>query len=191
MSIVLVGSTSGSITLQEPAIAGSTVLDLPATSGTILTTGSSGQSIPSAALPAGSVLQVVTGTLSGAVSTSSTSFVTTGLSASITPKFSTSKILIICTLANSYNGNAGVAVFETVYRNSTNIAPSGSGTSKCFATIYSIDTGTISNQTFSYLDSPSTTSSTSYTAYFAVNAGTGHINQNGVTSSIQLLEIAA
>ena len=38
MSIVLVGSTSGSITLQEPAVAGSTVLDLPATSGTVALT---------------------------------------------------------------------------------------------------------------------------------------------------------
>ena len=38
MSIVLVGSTSGSITLQEPAVAGTTVLTLPAVTGTILTT---------------------------------------------------------------------------------------------------------------------------------------------------------
>jgi hypothetical protein len=35
MSIVLQGSTSGSVTLQEPAVAGTTVLDLPATSGTV------------------------------------------------------------------------------------------------------------------------------------------------------------
>ena len=39
MSIVLVGSSSGSITLQEPAVAGTTVLDLPATSGTVVVTG--------------------------------------------------------------------------------------------------------------------------------------------------------
>jgi len=39
MSIVLVGSTSGSITLQEPAVAGTTVLDLPATSGTLVVAG--------------------------------------------------------------------------------------------------------------------------------------------------------
>jgi len=38
MSIVLVGSTSGSVTLQEPAVAGTTVLDLPAVSGTFITT---------------------------------------------------------------------------------------------------------------------------------------------------------
>jgi hypothetical protein len=37
MSIVLQGSTSGSVTLQEPAVAGTTVLDLPATSGTVAT----------------------------------------------------------------------------------------------------------------------------------------------------------
>jgi hypothetical protein len=40
MSIVLLGSTSGSITLQEPAVAGTTVLDLPATSGTVALTAS-------------------------------------------------------------------------------------------------------------------------------------------------------
>ena len=39
MSIVLVGSSSGSITLQEPAVAGTTVLDLPATSGTVVVSG--------------------------------------------------------------------------------------------------------------------------------------------------------
>jgi hypothetical protein len=36
MSIVLLGSTSGSVTLQEPAVAGTTTLDLPATSGTVV-----------------------------------------------------------------------------------------------------------------------------------------------------------
>ena len=36
MSIVLLGSTSGSVTLQEPAVAGTTVLDLPATSGNVV-----------------------------------------------------------------------------------------------------------------------------------------------------------
>jgi hypothetical protein len=41
MSLVLLGSTSGSVTLQEPAIAGSTVIDLPATSGTMAVTGGS------------------------------------------------------------------------------------------------------------------------------------------------------
>ena len=41
MSIVLLGSTSGSVTLSEPAVAGSTVIDLPATSGTMAVTSGS------------------------------------------------------------------------------------------------------------------------------------------------------
>ena len=39
MSLVLAGTSSGSVTLQEPAVAGSTILDLPATSGTVIVTG--------------------------------------------------------------------------------------------------------------------------------------------------------
>jgi len=38
MSIVLLGSTSGSVTLQEPAVAGTTVFNLPATTGTVALT---------------------------------------------------------------------------------------------------------------------------------------------------------
>ena len=39
MSLVLAGTSSGSVTLQEPAVAGSTVLNLPATSGTLVIAG--------------------------------------------------------------------------------------------------------------------------------------------------------
>jgi hypothetical protein len=38
-SIIVAGDTSGSVTLQAPAVAGSTVLNLPSTSGTIQTSG--------------------------------------------------------------------------------------------------------------------------------------------------------
>lgn len=39
-SVVISGDTSGTVTLQAPAIAGTTVLTLPATSGTVITTAS-------------------------------------------------------------------------------------------------------------------------------------------------------
>jgi hypothetical protein len=39
-SIVIAGDTSGSVTLQAPAVAGATILTLPATSGTVQTSGS-------------------------------------------------------------------------------------------------------------------------------------------------------
>ena len=55
MSIVLVGSTSGSCTLQEQAVAGTAVLTLPTTSGTVVVTGTTptlnGITFPATAVP--------------------------------------------------------------------------------------------------------------------------------------------
>jgi hypothetical protein len=107
MSIVLLGSTSGSITLQEPAVSGSTVLSLPAVSGTIITTASSGQSIPKAALPTGSVLQVVQTVYSTETSNSVQDQEYFVFQATITPLFSTSKLLVIATLGGIDNSSAG------------------------------------------------------------------------------------
>ena len=61
--ISIAGDTSGSVVLAAPAVAGTTTLTLPTANGTLITTGSSGQSIPKAALPTGSVLQVVNSNL--------------------------------------------------------------------------------------------------------------------------------
>ncbi len=182
MSIVLVGSTSGSITLQEPAVAGTTVLTLPAVSGTVLTTGSSGQSIPKAALPTGSVLQVVNGTV-GYVSTSSASYVDTGLTASITPTSSSSKILVTINLFNIIPTTS--SLWEFVLTNASNttlenlINYSGSG---------------FSAASYSFLFSPATTSSLTYKVRSRIATGTirlGDYAANVSSSTITLMEIAA
>ena len=95
--LVLSGGTSGTITVTPTAVAGSNTLTLPAATGTILTTASSGQIIPKAALPTGSVLQVVQGTTLTDTTITSTSYTDTTLTASITPTSSSSKILVIVT----------------------------------------------------------------------------------------------
>jgi predicted outer membrane repeat protein len=182
MSLILQGSTSGSITLQEPAVAGTTVLTLPAVTGTVLTDTSP---------KAGNVIQVIQGTATNASTTSST-FVTTGLAATITPSSSSSRILVIVTLVQLAVSTQNLNGTSTIFRGATNIAPTGSGLHKCFATNYSASGGAIAaNQTYSYLDSPSTTSATTYTIYFAVDSGgTITMGVNSNTSYIQLLEIA-
>lgn len=63
MSVVLKSTGGGQVTLQEPVVAGSTVLDLPATNGTILTSAST---IPSSQLTNAGLVRVTSGTLSGA-----------------------------------------------------------------------------------------------------------------------------
>ena len=185
MSIVLVGSTSGSITLQEPAVAGTTVLSLPATSGTLITTGSTGQVIPKAALPTGSVLQVVNSAVSAtSQSTTSSSFVSTTFNLSITPSFSSSKILILFSTMMYCGGSSSYSA-ATIYRNSTNLGGSDG--------ILQNDVDNSWNPiTINWLDSPATTSSITYTIYHRTVGGTSVMGwgTDGRTS-MTLMEIAA
>jgi hypothetical protein len=138
----------------------------------------------------GEVLQVVQGTSTASVTTSVTGFVTTGLTASITPLFSTSKILITVTGGDWDTNAAGYQILGTVYRNSTNL---GGGTNFCLTDVYSASTRSIFPVSIQYLDSPATTSSTSYTLYFNSAGGTNTVKyntQNGI-GIITLMEIAA
>jgi hypothetical protein len=185
MSIVLVGSTSGSITLQEPAVAGTTVLDLPAVSGTFITTASSGQSIPKAALPTGSVLQVVSTTKTDTFSTASTTFTdVTGLSASITPTSSSSKIFVIVSM--SCTGISGVFSAQArLMRGSTAIAVGDSAGSRTQASLM-WEGGQEANFGISvtFLDSPATTSSTTYKMQLRTNSGANTTFVNRATSDV-------
>jgi hypothetical protein len=134
------------------------------------------------------VIQVVTGSMAGVASTSSTSFVTTGLSATITPQSTNSKILAIVTLNDCYSP---VLMTATLYRGGSNLATSGN--SSFYTGFGSVGTTvtTQANISFTYLDSPATTASTTYTVYFVVNSGsTSYVNGNNQASYIQLLEIS-
>lgn len=190
-SVVIAGDTSGTVTLAAPAVAGTTTLTLPTANGTLITTGSSGQSIPKAALPTGSVLQVVQATYTAYDSTTSTAYVPSGLNASITPNFSTSKILVyVCT--NGYTDAANLQMNMTIYRNATNLIAQGEGV------IYSSSGAVQAPYSLLYLDSPATTSSTTYTPYFkntGNSAGTVYFNiphaGGQTTATIVLMEIAA
>jgi len=144
--------------------------------------------LPDANAPSGSVIQVVQGTYGTATTTSATSFTSTGLTASITPSSSTSKILIIASLAVDTSSNGEQAYFA-VYRNSsTNL----SGTVNGFGNAYATSSRVIGMLATSYLDSPATTSSTTYTVYFRTNTvGTVALNQDSSISVITLQEIAA
>ncbi len=187
MSIVLVGSTSGSVTLQEPAIAGSTVLTLPAVSGTVLTTGSSGQSIPKAALPTGSVLQVVSSVFTSSFSTSSATFVTTGASVSITPTSATSKIAVFVLGGHMNTDASGKQGFLTLYRGGSNI-----GSASGMVQFYSQSGGNMqSNSTFGTYDDPATTSSTTYTVYMKTNTNSMTWNNDSNEITLLAMEIAA
>ena len=152
--INVAGDTSGSVAIVAPAVAGTPTLTLPTVSGTFITTGSSGQSIPKAALPTGSVLQVQQSTSTTSFSTTSSTLVDSGISASFTPLYSSSKVLII--VVANVNPAANGAGFG-LYRGTTQIfspMPSdGSG-------FYGVYPSIIVQTPLTYLDSPATTSAT-------------------------------
>jgi len=182
MSIVLQGSTSGSVTLQEPAVAGTTVLTLPAVTGTILTTTSP---------KAGNVIQVVQGTYSTETTTTSNAptFVDTGLTASITPTSSSSKILVIAQIASPAKNGDNTSIYMRLRRDSTTILDVGKGW-----IAYDNTTGSngMAGCPLNYLDSPATTSSTTYKVQFcSENFGTVRAQGSNTTSTIILMEIAA
>lgn len=180
-SLVINGDTSGSITLAAPAVAGSNTLTLPTLTGTVLTNKT-----------AGTVLQVVQSTLSsGSVGTSSNSYSTTGLAASITPSASTNKVLISLNGGGQYLSGGAVRNLQvTVYRNATNL---GGGTEVSLSRLYaSIEI--VAPHSICFLDSPSTTSSTTYTVYMkSVNSNQVffYIGGDSGVVALTLMEIAA
>jgi len=137
---------------------------------------------------AGNVLQVVQGSTVTGTSTTSTSFVTTNLTASITPKFSTSKILAIVNGGEADTNASGVALISTIYRNSTILGASYGLATSAWGASSRLQVGL----SLAYLDSPATTSATSYTLYIRSSSG-GNVTflANSPTCVITLMEIAA
>jgi len=132
----------------------------------------------------GRVLQVVNAGSNG-TSTTSTSFVDTGLTASITPSSSSSKVFVMVNgVSRATNARAGFAIV----RNSTQLV----GLTEVNGTNAHIP------YSFSYLDSPTTTSSVTYKLQIASNTSGQTVNNSdaGTVSSgninyITLMEIAA
>jgi hypothetical protein len=141
-----------------------------------------------ARMPSGSVLQVVqASTTTNVQITSGTSFVDTTLTATITPKFSDSKILILVNQsAFKGSGNSENAYIYRILRGTTVIheLPTQLRT----ATAMEINT-TLST---AYLDSPNTTSARTYKTQFrnAVSANQVQSQNNNQPSVITLMEIA-
>ena len=164
-------------------------------------------SLPSSAMPAGSILQVVSATKVDAFTVSVTSdFVDiTGLNATITPSATSSKILVLASIAVARDDAGSIARnnIVSIFRGSTNLAapttavtnPIGDG----FQTANEFrSTHTILNVPVNFLDSPSTTSAVTYQAKTLGNANGGafYVNRNEpneywrTVSTITLMEIA-
>ena len=141
------------------------------------------------AFPTGKVLQVVAGSYATAKSTSTNTYIDTGLSVTITPKYNTSKILVMV-MQNGVRKDTGntwcalrllkdstvLSVFEPEAAYSASTALMLIGT--C---------GTL------YLDSPATTSATTYKTQFmsGANIASAVVQAGNASSTMVLVEIGA
>ena len=134
----------------------------------------------------GHVVQVVQATSQSAFTSTSTSYVDTGRSVEITPKFSTSKVLVTVSATMSASAINVQPVF-TIYRDSTNLeVTSNRGFGQTF-------NGAGSSHMMlgcSFLDSPSTTSQVSYKIYVRTNSGTLIWGADSGTQCYTAMEIA-
>ena len=123
----------------------------------------------------GHVMQVVQSTWGQASSNiTSSSFTATGHTVTITPKSSTSQVLLYVLGGGQYLPQGNTMGSVTIYRGSTNI---GSGT-RGLQSFYTVGTTgfTITPHGMMVLDSPSTTSATTYQTYAKTDGGTYQYN---------------
>jgi len=205
------GGTSGSVTITNSMataidakgdLIGGTGADTfsrlaVGANGTVLTADSAETTGLKWATPAGGgkVLQVVQATLTGQVSSTSTTLADTGLTVNITPSSASSKVLVLAVISSIRKapGSANAGVVLKLNRGASAIFNAGDTNAYNNASQHN-NVGSI---VFNYLDSPATTSSTTYKVQFAsfVSGMQVEINDyftsNTTISSIICLEIGA
>jgi hypothetical protein len=141
-------------------------------------------------LPAGSVLQVINAIYSTQSSMSSNTYTDSGLTLSITPKSATSKILLIATVTGIYINDTANYFRAKILRNSTDITNDFSNVSGGYnGSNGNNGGGTVS---VSYLDSPATTSATTYKVQIssATNGQLVFWSNGSSYSSLTAMEVA-
>jgi hypothetical protein len=143
----------------------------------------------------GKVLQVVTATSSSAISINSTTFTDTGLTATITPTLATSKILVLLTQSFAHSRSANeTAVGWRLLKGATAVWSYDAPFAAQFQATGASATQQYGLLNMKYVDSPATTSATTYKTQGKVltTANSGISDwQYGSGSTITLLEIGA
>jgi hypothetical protein len=125
-------------------------------------------------------VQIQSTTKTDTFTTTSTSFTDiTGLSVSITPRSASNKIFVLVSLTGSGNGNVNTAQYRMM-RDSTPIGvgnAAGSRSQSSSGLTYQVDTNRLDSYTFQTLDSPATTSATTYKVQMITSSSTAYIGR--------------
>ena len=132
----------------------------------------------------GKVLQVVSGTHNAESSTSSSSFVASGLNAAITPSATSSKVAFFMSGIGQIAG--GITVFDLY--DGSNYASGGESRG---LTAIEGNANAMRSVSFVGLLSPNTTSAITYTVHFKSSSGTSLFGRADSLSNLILMEIGA
>lgn len=202
--VLATGATSGDLITTESFSVSSVLNAIPATAGAVNSTYIQDGGVTRSKMGyAGAVLQVIQTTKTDTFSTTSGSLTDiTGMSVSITPSSSTSNVLITFTLGQvAVNSSASVGI--ALLRGSTVIGAGATAGNRILTSsggLLTTDRGT--SQTFTFVDTPATTSATTYKLQIYVNGGnTVYVNRSATdtdsttytrtASTIIAMEIAA
>jgi hypothetical protein len=188
--VAIKGATTGTgtFTIESPATNTDRTLVLPDNAGTVLTSASNLAGVAGV----GKVLQVVNATTSTQVVSSSSTFADTGLTATITPTSATSKILVLANQTGCGKQNTNTSLLLRLLRDSTVI----SNFERLGAYNNASTDNFIGSCSVCFLDSPATTSATTYKTQLASGASTSQAytqvsDGTASMSTITLMEIAA
>ena len=145
---------------------------------------------------AGNIIQTQIAYITAWTTSTSYALVSTGLAVTITPKFNNSKVLVTVTLNGVYTQESAHYVRFHLYKASSNLTGITTAHGQALASS-SNETEYATGLSTVYLDSPATTSATTYTVYYGSSHGTSvgvcnyGVGGNGSTrSSIMAQEIA-
>ena len=139
-------------------------------------------------MAAGSIIQIINASTTTEVATTSSSFSDTGLTASITPSSTSSKIFILFTLQQFINVTGATSDIKLL-RGSTELLTTG-------YMVYNGGSTVMAQGTHHFLDSPSTTSATTYKVQFNSVDNSSDVrvvyddSAGNASSFITLMEIA-
>jgi hypothetical protein len=148
------------------------------------------------------VLQLVNTLKSDTFSTTSTSLVdVTGLSATITPSSTTSKIMVMVTLSGvttdqTDSSSGGYVLLRDSTQIAVNTALAYDRTGQLSIRSLGASTAVTLNHATNFLDSPATVSALTYKVQVVAGAGTLYVNRDGdnavgSVSTLTLMEISA
>jgi hypothetical protein len=153
----------------------------PKTTGQAITVATTNQSL-------GKILQVKTLNLPTQLQVTSTSFVTTGYTISITPTLSSSTILLTAGF-NCYKSSAG-NVWFSFFKDSTNLGDTAGASGAGYGMTEFGGLGAMASPiSIQFMDSPSSTSQIIYTVRARVSGSNMYVNSNSMPGNMTVQEI--